>query len=213
MDEVGASHHPVSDTVENTTLSLGNIDIDVEIHSNKDCNIPGWDPINLWLHTLEDAIQATFKYEFSLEELSLLPSCELSIVLSHNDTVRQYNCDYRGKDKATNILSFPGLDDDDLELLLNSRDNDVSQPMPPFMLGDLILAYETLETEALEQKKSLTDHFTHLVTHGLLHLLGYDHINDDDAEIMENRERQILSSLNIRDPYLDNNAEMNRGGH
>lgn len=112
---------------------------------------------------------------------------EVSVVLSDNATVKQLNAQWRGQDKATNVLSFAS--------------NDADGPLSP-LLGDIILAFETLERECHEQDKSLPDHLSHLVVHGFLHLLGYDHIADDEAETMEDMERSILASLGIADPYL-----------
>ena len=106
---------------------------------------------------------------------------ELSIVLADNDFVQKLNKEWRSKDKPTNVLSFPQDDD--------------------FMLGDIVLAFETVEAEAHAQDKRFEDHVTHLVIHGLLHLLGHDHIEDEEAEIMEALEIEILSALNIKNPY------------
>ena len=106
---------------------------------------------------------------------------ELSIVLADNDFVQTLNKEWRGKDKPTNVLSFP-------------QDE-------PSMLGDVILAYETVEQEAKEQNKRFENHATHLIVHGLLHLLGHDHIEDDEAETMEALEIQILADLGIKNPY------------
>ena len=106
---------------------------------------------------------------------------ELSIVLADNDFIQKLNKEWRGKDKPTNVLSFP-------------QDE-------PSMLGDVILAYETVEQEAKEQNKRFENHATHLIVHGLLHLLGHDHIEDDEAETMEALEIQILADLGIKNPY------------
>ena len=117
---------------------------------------------------------------------------EVSILLTDDAQVRQLNRDYRQKDKPTNVLSFPALDDD--------------TPIPPegpVLLGDVIIARETTEREAYEESKSLKNHLSHLVVHGVLHLLGYDHIEDDEAEEMEALERSILGALGVPDPYED----------
>jgi probable rRNA maturation factor len=113
---------------------------------------------------------------------------ELSIVLTDDAEQRILNRDWRGIDKTTNVLSFPQIE--------------------PFgqvsgLLGDIILARETLVKEADEQGVSFDDHFTHLVVHGFLHLLGYDHIEDADALVMEGLETQILASLGVADPYAE----------
>lgn len=96
------------------------------------------------------------------------------------------NREWRNMDKPTNVLSFPQI-----------------EPFGPVLgiLGDITLARETLEREAAEQGVSFTDHFTHLVVHGFLHILGYDHIEEQDALVMEGLETQILATLGIADPY------------
>lgn len=111
---------------------------------------------------------------------------ELSIVLLDDAEQRVLNRDWRQIDKPTNVLSFPQI-----------------EPFGPVVgiLGDITLARETLEREAAELGKSFTDHFTHLVVHGFLHILGYDHIDDDEALVMEGLETQILATLGIDDPY------------
>ncbi len=100
------------------------------------------------------------------------------------------NHTYRGKDKPTNVLSFPF---------------EAPEGIPITLLGDLIICADIVAQEADAQNKSLFDHWAHMVVHGCLHLIGFDHINDDEAEEMENLERQILASLNIADPYMDDN--------
>lgn len=117
---------------------------------------------------------------------------EISVVLANDEFIKELNNDYRGKDKATNVLSFPSE-----ELTPFEYDE-----LPDYLvLGDIILAIETIKKEAAEQEKSVHDHFCHLITHGLLHLLGFDHIEDDDAEEMESAETDILAKMNIDSPY------------
>lgn len=118
---------------------------------------------------------------------------EISIVLAHDALVQELNREYRNKDKPTNVLSFAQLDGDD--------GWEEPEGPGPCALGDLILAYETVEREAREENKPFNHHLTHLVIHGILHLLGYDHIEDDEAKEMESLEIQILKGLNIIDPY------------
>lgn len=113
--------------------------------------------------------------------------CELSIRLVDEAESQQLNADYRGKDKPTNVLSFPF---------------DADIPMSPRLLGDLVICVPVVEKEAAEQGKKLMDHWAHLVVHGCLHLLGYDHIENDEAEIMENLEIRILDTMNIANPYV-----------
>ncbi|MDE1148992.1 MAG: rRNA maturation RNase YbeY [Azospirillaceae bacterium] len=128
---------------------------------------------------------------------------EMSVLLSDNAAVQVLNNQYRGKDKPTNVLSFPMLDEGDDEDEGDDFDLPEGMERPPYLLGDIILAYETLVTEAAEQAKPIANHLTHLVIHGVLHLLGYDHIEDAEAETMERLETVILADMGIADPYRD----------
>ena len=118
----------------------------------------------------------------------------INLTLSNDETVHQLNKDYRGMDKPTNVLSFANVDDPDFEEELANADDFLE-------LGDIIIALETLEREAQEQSIPLQDHLSHLLVHGLLHLLGYDHQEDEEAEHMEGLEIKILQHLNIKNPY------------
>ena len=114
---------------------------------------------------------------------------EVSLCLTDDAEVRALNARWRGLDTPTNVLSFPaalreGIDDRRL-------------------LGDIALAYETLAREAEESSTSLDDHYRHLLTHGFLHLIGYDHGTDEDAERMEALEKRVLARLGVADPYAD----------
>jgi probable rRNA maturation factor len=113
-----------------------------------------------------------------------LPTCELSMLLTDDPTIRTINADWRGVDAPTNVLSFPAPGG-------GNR---------PF-IGDIVLAYETIAAEARAERKPFAHHFAHLAVHGFLHLLGYDHIRKKDAETMEEAERGILRQLRIPDPY------------
>ena len=118
---------------------------------------------------------------------------ELAIVLTDDAAIRTLNRDWRGKDSATNVLSFPALQP------TGPRDDDDA----PRMLGDIAIAYQTTRKEADEEQKPFDHHLSHLAVHGFLHLIGYDHEKDDDAEAMESLEREILAQLGIPDPYAD----------
>ncbi|MGM7447559.1 rRNA maturation RNase YbeY [Idiomarina sp. ST20R2A10] len=120
---------------------------------------------------------------------------ELTVRIAASEEAQQLNNEFRNKDYATNVLSFP----------FNSP-----VELPVTLLGDLVICQSVVEREAEEQQKSAIDHWTHMVIHGTLHLLGYDHIEDDEAEEMEQIERNILASLGISDPYQTaDNMELN----
>lgn len=114
---------------------------------------------------------------------------EVSIVLGDDTLVRDLNDRYRNQDRPTNVLSFPADDDGG------------ALPGAPRLLGDVVLALETIAREAREQDKAPADHFQHLCVHGVLHLLGYDHETDSDAAAMETLEIAILASLDVANPY------------
>lgn len=124
---------------------------------------------------------------------------ELYVELTDNDHSQQLNAEYRGKDYATNVLSFPATEPDDLSDAMRFS----LAGGPPVLLGDLVIASAVVEVEAKEQNKPVEHHFMHMIVHGVLHLLGYDHIEDIQADEMENLEKQILGSLNIPDPYAE----------
>ena len=106
---------------------------------------------------------------------------EISLVLSDDEEVHTLNKNYRGVDKPTNVLSFETKDD--------------------LMMGDIVMSLDTLSKEAENESISLLAHYTHLLVHGVLHLMGYDHIEDDDAKVMEELEVKILGQLGIANPY------------
>lgn len=121
---------------------------------------------------------------------------EVSVRLTTDDEVHTLNRQYRHKDKPTNVLSFPMVQPDLLDTVTaNSDDGEV-------LLGDIVLAHGVCAAEATARAIPVADHATHLIVHGTLHLLGYDHIDDHDADAMEALEVQALASLGIADPYL-----------
>ena len=124
----------------------------------------------------------------TLAATEAIPTSELTIRIVEKEESKSLNHQYRGFDKPTNVLSFPFDAPPGIELNL---------------LGDLVICAPIVEKEALEQNKSQIAHWAHLVIHGTLHLLGYDHIEDDEAEIMESLETAILNSLGYPDPYKD----------
>ena len=112
---------------------------------------------------------------------------EMTVRIVDEAESHELNLTYRGKDRPTNVLSFPFECPDEVELPL---------------LGDLVICRQVVEREAAEQEKALIAHWAHMVVHGSLHLLGYDHIEDDEAEEMESLETQIMQGLGFDDPYL-----------
>lgn len=121
---------------------------------------------------------------------------EIAVRLTDNAEVHQLNAQYRGKDKPTNVLSFPMIEPDLIDALTqNSDDGEV-------ILGDIVLAHGVCAAEAEEKGFTVQQHATHLIVHGVLHLLGYDHQGDSEAEAMESMERAALETLGIPDPYL-----------
>lgn len=111
----------------------------------------------------------------------------LTLALADDSTVQALNREWRGRDAPTNVLSFPAAA--------------AAAPDTPAFLGDIVLAYETVAREAAEQGKPLVDHLAHLAVHGFLHLVGFDHATDAEAEVMEGLESQILLSLGMPDPW------------
>jgi probable rRNA maturation factor len=150
-----------------------------------------WDHTDLkaWAETASQATLSFLKYDPADFEISLLACDDIRIAA--------LNTDFRGKPTATNILSWPTED------RLADEAGTPPQPAVPGFLGDLALSYETCMAEADAQTKTLGDHVTHLIVHGVLHLLGYDHENDADATLMEGLETSILAELGISDPYKE----------
>ena len=131
-------------------------------------------------------------------ELDFLPEdmpININLCLSNDNEVHGLNKEFRGKDKPTNVLSFANVDD---EYFLDSLpEADIAE------LGDIIIALETLQKEAEIENITFEAHYTHLLVHGILHLCGFDHIEDDEAEYMEGLEIKILAELGIDNPYKD----------
>lgn len=148
------------------------IELEVQ-YAIDEASLPDEQQLQLWVNT---ALQ------------NLLDEGELCIRITDAAESQSLNHQYRGKDKPTNVLSFPF---------------EVPEGVPVTILGDLVVCAEVVAREASEQNKDLYHHWAHMIVHGCLHLLGYDHINDEEAEIMEQLERDILARLEIADPYLE----------
>lgn len=159
------------------------MDVDVEID--------GW-PEGDWAGLANRAVCAAAEVEPTLTCLRL----SASVLFTNDAEIHELNREWRGKDKSTNVLSFPMLERADLIKLAADG--------PPELLGDIALAHETCAHEASSKGISLADHAAHLIVHGFLHLAGHDHVDSDaDAEAMEKLEIAALAKLGIADPYGD----------
>lgn len=158
------------------------IDIIVEDQEWQKC-LPGY----------EDLCQKTTNVVFSYINLiqNIEKHVEFSITLTNDKQIQSLNADYRGKNKPTNVLSFPQI--------IWSQDDWKDEPV--LMLGDVVISIETLKKECEEQSKTFEDHFTHMLVHSLVHLFGYDHETDEEAEEMESLEIKILKDMDIKNPY------------
>lgn len=139
--------------------------------------------------TVEKAVRAAWKAGNTGNFALPVKNAEVSVMLTNDDAVHALNREYRGVDRPTNVLSFAALDDEDEPIV------------DPMLLGDIVVAFETTEREAAEQNKSPEEHFFHLIVHGVLHLIGYDHVEDADAEVMEALETKIMIENGMDDPY------------
>ncbi len=151
-----------------------------------------WDSSSSWEQLVERAAIAAIAESAFPDLNESARAVELSIRLSGNEAVRALNAQWRGKNKTTNVLSFPMLKKQELET------NIVDQEL---LLGDIIVAHGVCEEEASAKGVTLEDHTTHLVVHGTLHLLGYDHCSEDEAADMEAREVGALRRLGVANPY------------
>jgi len=143
----------------------------------------------------QDAIARTLVH-FGLD----LVTCEIALLACDDDRIAELNSEFRGKPVATNVLSWPAEDlaAEEPGGIPDMPEADFTGEIP---LGDIAIAYDTCAAEAAAAGKPLADHLRHLVVHGVLHLLGYDHIRDQDATLMEQVEVDILGKLGLSDPY------------
>ncbi|WP_417615865.1 rRNA maturation RNase YbeY [Parasphingorhabdus sp.] len=157
---------------------------------------PLWKNEQDWTDLAAQAAKAAISASSHADLLDRNFAIEVSVKLSDDSEVHSLNKAYRGKDKPTNVLSFPQIQPDLLETLANTDDGEA-------LLGDIILAYETCRDEASAKNISFSHHVSHLIVHGSLHLLGYDHENEIDAGLMENCEINALATLGIANPYAE----------
>ena len=148
------------------------IELDLQLAVENEQDLPTEKDIQLWL----DKTITAFQHD-----------AELTVRIVDTKESHQLNHEYRGKDKPTNVLSFPFEAPPGFEIDL---------------LGDLVICKQVVEKEAKEQNKPLLAHWAHMIVHGSLHLLGYDHIDDDDAEEMESLETEIMQDMGFEDPYI-----------
>ena len=161
--------------------------LEIDIESDEE-----WDSSTDWSLLVRRAAESALA-ESAFPQLANGPrSVEISVRLASDEQVRALNAEWRGKDKPTNVLSFPLVETDELD---NPGEG------PELMLGDIVLAKGVCEREAAEKAIPVETHATHLLVHGTLHLLGYDHLDDDQATDMEDREVRALARLGIDDPY------------
>ncbi len=155
-------------------------------------------------HGISDAMIAlAAQAALAVAPSARLAQCEVSILLTGDAEIRELNRTWRRKDRPTNVLSFPAEEKPDSTTSVPSR----SLHGGPVLLGDIVLALETTLAEASEKQIALSDHVSHLVVHGVLHLPGFDHLDQNQADKMEDLERQALASLGIADPYADQMTE------
>lgn len=160
--------------------------LDLQLASNA-ADIPKQEDIQLWLNTLLTFVQLAEK--------------EITVRIVDEAEIQQLNQQYRGKDKPTNVLSFPF---EMPELILpdaSQIDNSMSSVLGNSFLGDIVICAQVVQQEAEQQNKLISHHWAHMLVHGTLHLLGYDHIEEQEADEMEGMEIAILQKLAIDDPY------------
>jgi probable rRNA maturation factor len=162
--------------------------LEIDIESDEE-----WDSSTDWSLLVRRAAESAFAESAFPQLAAGQRPVEIGVRLTGDEAVRALNAEWRGKDKATNVLSFPLTEAAELE--------EVSGEGPELMLGDIVLASGVCEREAVRKGIPVEAHATHLVVHGTLHLLGYDHHDDDQAADMEDREVRALARLGIADPY------------
>lgn len=153
---------------------------------------------NAWIEEVTDVAalsQQVFDVVIKQLDPALLQDKQLviNVELNNDSTIKELNKEFRNQDKATNVLSFANIDDDEFFEQIEN--------MTEVELGDIIIAFQTMKKESLELSISFQDHYIHILIHGILHLLGYDHIKEDEAQEMETLEITLLQHFNIENPY------------
>lgn len=146
------------------------------------------------LNLVCDYLSKNNKWDVLLSDYVTKP-IDINLLLSNSEHVRLLNAQFRGVDKPTNVLSFANIDDDDFVCEISQSEK--------IELGDIVMSFEVLKSEAELKNIDTEHHFAHLLVHGILHLMGFDHEEDEEAEVMENIEIQILKTLGINNPYIE----------
>lgn len=168
------------------------ISCDIEIKSKK------WLAVNDLEHFIESVINKIIAQTLLKKYLKKNNLLQINISLVSDQQIKKINQQYRKKNKATNVLSFANLDEKEINLLGLKK---VINNLANLVLGDIVLAYETIKNESILQNKDFYDHLSHLLVHAFMHLLGFDHKEDSQAEIMEKLEVKILRRIGIKNPY------------
>ncbi|MBR2140857.1 MAG: rRNA maturation RNase YbeY [Rickettsiales bacterium] len=164
------------------------LEVDYIIKSKKwNCFLENIDVID-YISNIFDNVVKVLNYNISKSK-----TVEISVTFTHDGDIKRINNEFRKCDKATNVLSFPLYEKEFLNVI--KVENYVS-------LGDIVLSFETINIESIQQNKTFKNHLTHLIVHSILHLFGYDHIKDKDATEMEKLEINVLKNMGIDNPYL-----------
>jgi len=162
--------------------------LDVAVEADEE-----WDSSRSWEELARNAAEAAIAESAFPQLAASARSVEISVRLGSDEDVRALNAEWRGNDRPTNVLSFPMAESEDLQ--------GANVAGPELLLGDIILARGVCEAEAADKGLTVEQHATHLLVHGTLHLLGYDHHDEDEAADMEAREVRALGRLGIANPY------------
>lgn len=170
-------------------LAVGGLDIEYEIRTEALGSS----------NDIEMLLESTLKATLTAQDINIDDICaELFIQIVTNAESHRLNADHRGKEKPTNVLSFPG---EEPHAIIDALRTSGSGRGLPVMLGDIVICGPVIVREANEQGKRIFDHLCHMIVHGFMHLLGHDHTEDEDALLMEAKETVILKQLNVSDPY------------
>ncbi|MCK5297007.1 MAG: rRNA maturation RNase YbeY [Alphaproteobacteria bacterium] len=169
---------------------MNNCEVDVSIQTKEWGDVPDVEDICIKAATTAFNVGKT-------DSIDSDKQIEISVLLTGDDFICELNRDYRGQDKPTNVLSFATIE------YIPQEEIEINMQVGDILLGDVVISFETTSAEAKDENKTLEAHLSHLVAHGVLHLLGYDHEKDAEAEIMEKLEIRVLAELNISSSFLE----------